>query len=1458
MKKLLILLFALAMVGMAFADVIVGTGTSTQRQPFGAYFGYERSASIYLASEINATGTITHLKWYVGTGQTTNVPTKIYITTTTGTTLAATTWAGITTGLTPVYDATLNFPTAGWQIIDITDFSYTGDNLLVLCETNYGGGGIGTYPNFRYTTATAKHQQWATDTTAPTGNGTVNANRPNITFVGISPAIAILNIDPSSIAFGTGYLGSTKQQLVTLTNTGGAPMTIAAGGITIAGHADFTMSAITLPVTLNPGGAPLTFTVYYMPTAAGAQTATVTIVDSRATTPIPVTGTGAVLLEGEICENPYIISSSPTSYNASTVGYANDYTSAMFTGLTSTNYVSGLDWVAKLVLPSPKQVAINVADQAGYTSQYLGVYLVGSIPSLAAPAAVLGQATAGSGTVTIPTTILPAGTYYIIVDNWPSPTNIYFTLNVTYNDPPTGPPNAVTLNLPADLATGVAVRPTFTWTAPASGAPVTGYNLYMNTTDGSTLFASNVSSPYTLLSNLPYSTQHFWTVKAYNGDGVGPAAAVRSFTTIADPTVTTFPWSVDFGTLAADWRPINWTQYSGVLADPSVLVAGGGSWYQDDWLNVTAPLNKAAKINLYGTTAQGWVVSPPIAMPGAGYQLEFDVAYMAWNGVGTPPVADGTDDRFEVLIGDGLTWTPANIVRSWDNAGSAYVLNSISPSGDHVTIDISAYTGVKYIAFYCHNGTVGDRDNDLMFDNVVVRTTPVGAPEVVTLNSPADGATGLSNTGFNITWSAALTGGTADYYGVYMSMDEENIYGDIYFETTATSLNPTTYANGPSPAVTFAYGDRWYWTVEAVNGTGSAVVEPARWFEIENDPSITVFPYLQTFASGAFPPASWTLASAGSNVWMSAPAVNGFGAVENMGSARANFYSQSSSTPYDLITAPINLDGMAGLLTFDHAYASYAGENDQLEIMASSNGVDYSSIIVYAGGADGPLATAAPQTATFVPTAAQWATKTVNIPVGTTHVKFRAISAYGNDLYVDNIGLDQTVAIPHDVAVTAIYNMSEVTSAVSVTPKATVKNWGINTETFDVSIVIGSYTNTQTVVALAPTATAEVTFASFVPTVMTAENVVVTSLLATDEVAGNNELTSVLICLPLDKQAYGDVAWDGAGSPGPATFNLSTPGTVTDLPSANPWNGQFLAGADWMNGAWIGAEYYDVAVPTSGNYWQVDPVTGAGTVLGPYAGASMSGVAYDEVNNIVYATNGTSLYTMSSTGVPTLIGALHLQDEVTAWAGLMIGIAYDSFTNVMYGVDLGYDFLFTINLADGLCTPVGSLGIGLNYAQDCAFDRDNGLLYLAGYTSTGALYWIDTVGGGAYKVGDFQNGAEMCGFAIPYTSGGLEAPVVTIAADGTLSWPAVDGATMYIVSSSDDPYGTFTFEENITATSWLDPAPAAKKFYQVKASDAFGGRAQRARIQGLNNIAAKSSALRATPANRGIFNPLSK
>ncbi|MFA7029863.1 MAG: choice-of-anchor J domain-containing protein [Candidatus Cloacimonadaceae bacterium] len=384
-----------------------------------------------------------------------------------------------------------------------------------------------------------------------------------------------------------------------------------------------------------------------------------------------------------------------------------------------------------------------------------------------------------------------------------------------------------------------------------------------------------------------------------------------------------------------------------------------------------------------------------------------------------------------------------------------------------------------------------------------------------------------------------------------------------------------------------------------------------------------------------------------------------------------------------------------------------------------------------------------------------------------------------------------------------------------VTPKATVINNGLNTETFTVTCTIGdSYTNIQTVNNLGLAMSQQVTFAPLTPALWTVSLVTVTTNLSMDEVTENDTLQDVLICLPLDTDAVAENLFTYNF----VQFNLATPGTMYNLPNP-PLVTIFMAGADWTNGKWLGCEY-DVGTLATDNFWEINAMTGASTLLGEM-GADIMGIAYDDNHNILYGTDGVNLYTMNvNTGAATLSGALWYNLEGTPtdledMYGFIIDIAYDNHTNTLYGIDLASDCLWQINVSTRELTLKGFLGIDLDYAQDAAFDQVNGLLFLAGYAGGGALYWIDTEYGGAYKVGNFPENAEVTAFSIPY--GLISVPEVTIASNGTISWTPVSGAIKYSIYKATDPYGTFSWYADAFGTSWTDPnfTTDAMAFYKV-------------------------------------------
>jgi hypothetical protein len=161
--------------------------------------------------------------------------------------------------------------------------------------------------------------------------------------------------------------------------------------------------------------------------------------------------------------------------------------------------------------------------------------------------------------------------------------------------------------------------------------------------------------------------------------------------------------------------------------------------------------------------------------------------------------------------------------------------------------------------------------------------------------------------------------------------------------------------------------------------------------------------------STSFPPANWSTYNATNGAtWIKTTACGGYGLSSE--ATKLDFYNTiSNGTINDLMLPPITFTGAsAPTLKFDVAHSQYATENDKLEVKVSTNcGSTWTTVFTKSGA--NLSTTGVVQTSAFTPNATQWRTETVALTgvSGNVLVKFVGTSAYGNNLYLDNINLKQ-------------------------------------------------------------------------------------------------------------------------------------------------------------------------------------------------------------------------------------------------------------------------------------------------------------------------------------------------------------------------------------------------------------------------------------------------------------------
>ena len=193
----------------------------------------------------------------------------------------------------------------------------------------------------------------------------------------------------------------------------------------------------------------------------------------------------------------------------------------------------------------------------------------------------------------------------------------------------------------------------------------------------------------------------------------------------------------------------------------------------------------------------------------------------------------------------------------------------------------------------------------------------------------------------------------------------------------------------------------------------------------------------EDFEGGAFPPVGWM--NGGTAIWTNV-AVSAYGV--GTSSVQAAFYAVYSGTG-KLETASFVAPATGATLGFDYAYAAYSANYvDRLAIQVSTNGgATYALLADMAGGVTGALNTAGTESGYFVPTAADWRMKNLALPAGANRLRFDAITAYGNNLYLDNVQVyDGTSAA--DLGLTLVDSPDPVRSGSNLTYAIAVSNGG--------------------------------------------------------------------------------------------------------------------------------------------------------------------------------------------------------------------------------------------------------------------------------------------------------------------------------------------------------------------------------------------------------------------------------
>ncbi|MBW7840474.1 MAG: choice-of-anchor J domain-containing protein [Chitinophagaceae bacterium] len=209
-------------------------------------------------------------------------------------------------------------------------------------------------------------------------------------------------------------------------------------------------------------------------------------------------------------------------------------------------------------------------------------------------------------------------------------------------------------------------------------------------------------------------------------------------------------------------------------------------------------------------------------------------------------------------------------------------------------------------------------------------------------------------------------------------------------------------------------------------------------------------PFVETFSSPAFPPEDWTIWNPNSDATWTYDGISGY---NGGGAASMKFFTYNKPGALDeLIMPPINIGSAdSSVLSFKVAYGAYDMQDvsvwDGLEIYLSyDDGRSYQ--LVYRKSGTYLASVAGNSRTSFIAnTNGNWKYQEVNlspfiVPGKDFLIKFRALNGYGNNLYLDDVGISSATRLNRDVTITGLTGVSLYNCDAMPTPVISVRSNG--------------------------------------------------------------------------------------------------------------------------------------------------------------------------------------------------------------------------------------------------------------------------------------------------------------------------------------------------------------------------------------------------------------------------------
>lgn len=272
----------------------------------------------------------------------------------------------------------------------------------------------------------------------------------------------------------------------------------------------------------------------------------------------------------------------------------------------------------------------------------------------------------------------------------------------------------------------------------------------------------------------------------------------------------------------------------------------------------------------------------------------------------------------------------------------------------------------------------------------------------------------LSSTGCSNNTSAPVADFSSNkqYICVGQTVDfTDNTNGNVTSWAWAFQGGTPSSSIQQNPSVTYNTPGTYSVTLTATGPNGSDTETKVAFITVAASQNL---PLLEGFQSTTFPPTDWELVNFDNgDTWQRTTTAGGYGL--SSASAYVDNYNYNAAGNQDVLFTP-NYDFSAvnnAYLKYDYAYAYYGVSqySDTLIVAFTDDcGETYYALKSFGGSS---LGTTTNNTSAFVPGSGDWDTDSLDISflAGSPNVQFAFINVngYGNNLYLDNINIDQTI-----------------------------------------------------------------------------------------------------------------------------------------------------------------------------------------------------------------------------------------------------------------------------------------------------------------------------------------------------------------------------------------------------------------------------------------------------------------